>query len=194
MATHATNNVPGHSVSVRAQLERTAAIGAVAGVGAALVMAMYAMIAAATYQNSGFFTPLYHIASSLTSPDAMMASMERAMSGSYFYFTPGPAVVGVVIHMMVGAAYGAILALIARLTRLHGAWLIAAGAAYGLIVFAVSTWMGLPLAAAIFSGGDPISNMASMVGYPTFIVEHVLFGLAAATILLPVASRDWNRS
>ena len=37
----------------------TAAVwGALAGVGASVVMAMYAMIAAWTYQHSGFFTPL----------------------------------------------------------------------------------------------------------------------------------------
>jgi hypothetical protein len=31
--------------------------GALLGAGAAIVMAMYAMIAAATYQGTGFFTP-----------------------------------------------------------------------------------------------------------------------------------------
>ncbi|WP_232320389.1 hypothetical protein [Rhodococcus sp. WMMA185] len=194
MATYAAKNASEHSVSVLARSTRTAAIGAVAGIGASLAMAMYAMIAAATYQNSGFFTPLYHIASTLIAPDAMMTSMERAMSGSNFYFTLGPAIVGAVIHMTVGAAYGVILALIARAAKLHGAGLIAAGAVYGLIVFAVSTWIGLPLAAAIFSAGDPISNMASMVGYPTFITEHVLFGLVVAAILLPAARRNWGRS
>jgi hypothetical protein len=32
------------------------------------MMAMYAMIAAATNQCTGFFTPLYHIAATLISP------------------------------------------------------------------------------------------------------------------------------
>ena len=37
----------------------------------------------------------------------------------------------------------------------------------------------------IFSSGDPIAHMAAMVGYGTFLVEHVMFGLAAALVLVP---------
>jgi hypothetical protein len=37
--------------------------GAVAGVVGSLVMATYAMVASWSYQQHGFFTPLYHIAS-----------------------------------------------------------------------------------------------------------------------------------
>lgn len=58
--THARTTPPTTS---RTSLTRTASIGAVAGVVASLMMAAYAMIAAATYQGSGFFTRLYHIAS-----------------------------------------------------------------------------------------------------------------------------------
>jgi hypothetical protein len=58
---------------------------------------------------------------------------------------------------------------------------------YGAIVFAVSAWIGLPLAATIFSSGDQITNMASMVGYGTFLVEYIMFGVAAAVVLLQFA-------
>jgi hypothetical protein len=54
--------------------------GAGGGVIASLVMAMFAMIAGATYLNSGFFTPLYHIASTFIAPDAMMQSMQVSCS------------------------------------------------------------------------------------------------------------------
>jgi hypothetical protein len=67
--------------------------GAIAGLIASVLMAMFAMIAAATYQDIGFFTPMYHIASTFISGDAMKTSMDRAMQGSDFYFTLGPAVV-----------------------------------------------------------------------------------------------------
>jgi hypothetical protein len=166
---------------------RTLTAGVAAGVIGSLVMAMYAMIAAATYQHSGFFTPLYHIASVFIDPSTMMASMQQAMAGSNFYFAFGPAVVGAIVHMMVGAMYGVGLAVIARTAKLQGFSLISAGMIYGVIVFAVSAWIGLPLAAAILSSGDQITNMASMVGYGTFLVEHVMFGVAAALVLLPSA-------
>jgi len=167
--------------------------GAVAGVGASLVMAMYAMIAALTYQGTGFFTPLYHIAAVFVPGDAMMRSMEASMAGTSFTFILGPAVLGAVIHMMVGAGYGAAFGVIAQLLRLRGWVLAGAGMVWGLVVFAVSAWIGLPLAASVFGGGEPIRNMASMVGYPTFVLEHLLYGgtlgLLLAGALGPRASR-----
>lgn len=49
--------------SDRKQLIRSARTGVIVGVIGSLMMAGYAMIASATYQHKGFFTPLYHIAS-----------------------------------------------------------------------------------------------------------------------------------
>ena len=72
----------------------------------AMVGAM-AMIAAATYQGTGFFTPLYHIASVYIEPKTTMTSMQHGMADSTFYIVFGPAVLGAVIHMMVG--YGTFL-------------------------------------------------------------------------------------
>ncbi|HKI29626.1 MAG TPA: hypothetical protein VKB32_09410 [Actinomycetota bacterium] len=88
------------------------------GVVAALVMAMFAMVAAATYQGTGFFTPLYHIASSLIDPATMMRSMEAAASGDAFTFSAGPAAVGVMLHLLTGAFWGAIFGLIVSTGRL----------------------------------------------------------------------------
>ncbi|MDZ4268708.1 MAG: hypothetical protein U1D00_23980, partial [Mycobacterium sp.] len=62
---------------IKAGFGRTLIVGAVAGVIGSLAMAMFAMIAAATYQHTGFFTPLYHIGSLLLDPSTMMASMEQ---------------------------------------------------------------------------------------------------------------------
>ncbi|MCW4355868.1 hypothetical protein ONR57_21420 [Hoyosella sp. YIM 151337] len=183
-------NAPGHAVQT-ANWTRWGVAGAVAGIVASLVMAMYAMIAAATYQGVGFFTPLYHIASSVISGEAMMESMEAGMAGDNFVFIAGPAIVGALVHMMIGAGYGIVFAAFAKLVKLQGAAILAAaGAVYGFLVFVVSSWVLLPLTASILGGGDPIRDMPTMVGYPTFIAEHILFGLVIGLLLIPVARKS----
>lgn len=169
---------------VRGQALRAAAVGAGAGVVGSLLMATYAMVASLTYQHHGFFTPIYHIASVFLAPKALMSSMQQAMNGHDFFFSLGPALLGAVIHMMIGLMYGAVFGAAVGLLRLPRALLLPAGAAFGVLVFVVSSWVGLPLAAAIFSSGDQIAHMASRVGYPTFLLEHVLFGAGTALALL----------
>ncbi len=173
----------------RNSLIRAASRGAVAGVIASLMMAAFAMIAAATYQGSGFFTPLYHIASVFISPTDMMTSMESAMGGSNFEFFAGPALLGALIHMMIGAMYGAGFGVLASLAKIRGMALVAAGVVWGGLVFVISAFAGLPLAAAIFNSGDQITNMAELVGYGTFLVEHLIYGLFLGLILFMGAKR-----
>ncbi len=161
---------------------RTIAFGAGAGVVASLVMAMFAMIAAWA-KGTGFFTPLYHIASIAGSGDAMMTSMQAATTGSNFRFVLGTAVLGALIHMMTGAMYGALFGLIVSRLNVSFPVLAVAGIAYGALVFALSAFLALPLAAAIFGAGDPIKNMAAMAGWGTFLVEHLLYGLTLGVLL-----------
>lgn len=168
---------------------RSALLGAAFGVIASMVMAVYAMMAALTYQGVGFFTPLYHIASLLVSPETLQTSMQQAMGGSSFYFSAGPALLGAAIHMMVGAMYGLMFGLVVGRLRWRGATVVIAGAVYGVMVFAISSWIALPLAGSIFSSGDQIKNMAQMVGYGTFVVEHILFGLSLG-VLFAVRGRS----
>ena len=94
------------STSRTKPLVRLAILGAGTGAAASLAMAMYAMVAAWD-KDIGFFTPLYHIASLFISQDAMMASMNGAITGSAFHFEFGPAALGAMVHMMTGAMYGA---------------------------------------------------------------------------------------
>jgi hypothetical protein len=174
----------------RTSLVRAAWMGAVAGVVASLMMAAYAMIAAATYQGSGFFTPLYHIASVFLSPADMMTSMKSAtMGGSNFQFFAGPALLGVLIHMMVGAMYGVGFSVLASLLKLRGMALVVGAVVWGGLVFVISSFVGLPLAAAIFNSGDQITNMAQLVGYGTFLVEHLIFGVCLGLVLFMRAKR-----
>ncbi len=172
----------------RTALPRTASMGAVAGVVASLIMAAYAMIAAATYQGSGFFTPLYHIASVFISPADMMSSMKSAtMGGSTFEFFAGAALLGALIHMMVGAMYGVGFGVLASLTRIRGMALVAGAIVWGGLAFVISSFVALPLAALIYNSGDQITNMAQLVGYGTILVEHLIFGLFLGLILLMAA-------
>ena len=167
----------GHS-----SLGRAVLIGAVAGVIASLVMAMYAMMAAYT-KDTGFFTPLYHIASLVTNDSHMMKSMKAdRMNGDAFTFLFGPALLGAMIHMMTGAVYGAVFGVIASRLRLGLAALAGVGMVYGFLVFVMSAYIGLPLAASIFNSGDPIKNMAEMAGWGTFIIEHLMFGVALGAL------------
>ena len=63
---------------------------------------------------------------------------------------------------------------------------VAGGVAGGGRVFVIRSHLALPLAAALVSSGDQISQMTSNVGHGTFLTEHVLFGLALGVL---VASR-----
>jgi hypothetical protein len=150
--------------------------GALLGAGAAIVMAMYAMIAAATYQGTGFFTPLYHIASAVLDPSAMMRSMQAAGGGDTFVFSAGPAVVGVSLHLLTGAFWGAVFGLIVSTGRLRGVTGLIAGIVYGLAVLVVMAFVGLPVIAAVFGGGEPISDMPRLAGWGTFTIEHAIYG------------------
>ncbi len=169
---------------------------ALAGVIASVAMGMVAMLAAATYQDTGFFTPLYHIASLVVAPDSMMDSMMAAAAGTTFTFTAGPALVGLMIHMMVGAMFGAVFGLIlTRLPDLTTTTRIGAGMAFGVAAFAASAFVLLPIMSVVANDSDAIKNMASMVGYPTFLLEHVVFGMVlgalsvVATALQPTTTR-----
>ncbi len=104
-------------------LGRAILIGTVAGVIASLVMATYAMMAA-YFKDTGFFTPLYHIASLVTNDGNMMKSMKAdQMNGDAFTFLFGPAILGAMIHMMTGAMHGAVFGVIASRLRMGlAAW------------------------------------------------------------------------
>ena len=117
----------------------------------------------------------------------MMTSVRQAMAGNGFWFTPAAALVGLAVHMMVGAAFGMMFAAIARV--LPRSWWLAAGAVFGLAVFAGSAFVDLPAAASITGSGDVVANMARIVGYPTFAIDHVMFGVALALSLLAVTPR-----
>ncbi len=158
-------------------------VGVVGGLIGSVAMAMYAMIISASVKHTGFFTPLYHIASAFISPKAMMTSMGKAMHGSNSYFDLGPAIVGLIVHMMTGAIAGGIFgALIARLGSTRAVTVVG-GMMFGLVVFVVDSFVGLPIASHLFGGGQPILHMAKIVGWGHFTVEHLIFGMMLGIVV-----------
>jgi hypothetical protein len=151
-------------------------VGALLGVVAAVVMGMFAMIASATYHDTGFFTPLHHIASAVIEPTAMMRSMEAGMAGDTFAISVGPALLGLALHLATGAFWGAIFGLLVFTGWLRGVTGLVGGIVYGLAVMLVMAFLALPVIAAVFGGGEPVSDMPRLAGWGTFTVEHAIYG------------------
>jgi len=139
--------------------------GAIAGMLGGAMMAMFTMLATATYLSMGFFTPLYVIASPLTGPQSMMT----AMHGGAFYFALGPAILGLVVHMMWSALWGIIFGLIAAGLHLRGAAAVIGGMVYGVLVMLVMNFVLLPIVGA--------PNLLTLLGGTTFTIGHLLFGM-----------------
>lgn len=152
--------------------------GIVGGLIGGVVMAMFAMIAGATYLGTGFFTPMYHIAAFLIGPEEMKSSME----GGTFYFSAGPAALGMMIHMVTAIGWGILFALLISRMRTGGASLILLGAIYGLAVMAFMSFIALP----IIGQGD----MPTMVGWPTFSIEHAMYGATVGACLALARGRS----
>ena len=139
-------------------------IGAITGMIGGAVMAMYTMIATATYLGMGFFTPLYAIASPLVGQQVLMTSMHQG----HFYFALGPALLGLIIHMMWSALYGMIFGLIAYGIHLKGATAVISGLVYGVVVMLFMSFIMVPIIGA--------PNLLHMLGWPSFTFAHLLFG------------------
>ncbi|HUW78689.1 MAG TPA: hypothetical protein VMV52_08085 [Candidatus Nanopelagicaceae bacterium] len=158
-------------------------VGVVGGIAGSLAMAMYAMVVSGSVKHTGFFTPLYHIASALISPNAMMTSMTDAMHGNSAYFVLAPALVGAMIHMMTGAMAGAVFGVVMSKVAATRSLTLVYGAGFGLVVLIMNAFIGLPIIAHLFGGGQPISQMAKVVGWGHFSVEHLLFGLGLGFVV-----------
>ncbi len=140
-------------------------VGAIVGMLGGAMMAMFTMLATATYLHMGFFTPLYVIASPLSGPQSMMT----AMHGGAFYFALGPAVLGLVVHMMWSALWGIIFGLIAAGLHLRGVAAVIGGMVYGVLIMLVMNFVVLPIVGA--------PNLLTLLGGTTFTIGHLLFGM-----------------
>lgn len=164
-----------------AGVERAIETGMMAGMAAAVPMGLFAMIASATWQRAGFYTPMYRIASILD-PLPLEASLEEAAAGSpSFYFYPQPMFAGAAVHLAIGGFFGVLFVALVRALRVRGPASLAAGVLYGLAVAALTGLALLPLAAEQLGGGRQIAEAASIVGWPTFAAWHLVYGLGLGT-------------
>jgi hypothetical protein len=85
-------------------------------------------------------------------------------------------VLGLALHLLTGAFWGAIFGLIVSTGWLHGVAGLVGGVVYGLLVLLVMAFVALPVIASVFGGGDPISDMPKLAGWGTFTIEHVIYG------------------
>src|SRR5205809_6392161 len=83
--------------------------GALAGVIGGVLMALFTMLATATYLQVGFFTPLYAIAAPLIGRQTLLTSLTDGV----FYFAPGAALLGLLVHLLSSAFWAMIFGLIA---------------------------------------------------------------------------------
>lgn len=161
-------------------IDRILVPGILAGMVAAVPMGIFSMIAAATYQHRGFFTPMYHI-TSLLGDDTAARSLQEAASGDVFFFVPEPTIFGVAMHLVVGGFFGAIFAVVARAVVARAlpsrATIIAVGIAYALLVMLLMSLVLVPAADAVLSGEERVSSFASVAGWGTFTIQHVIYGL-----------------
>jgi hypothetical protein len=161
----------------RDTLERVMERGIFAGLVSSAAMGLFAMAASATYQGRGFFTPMYH-AAIIIDEDTMGASIAKAAAGEPFYFFRETFIFGLIAYVILGGMLGAAFAAGARAVRLKGTTAILAGLGYGLAIMLVMSFLVLPPAADLFGAGEPLSRMGAEVGWPTFIAQFAVFGLA----------------
>ena len=154
--------------------------GIFAGFGASTVMGVFAMLASATYGGRGLFTPAYHVAF-IIDPDTMGLSLQKAQAGERFFFSQESFVFGMAAHVMVGAFFGALFAVLAMKLHLRDRRALVGGLIYGLAVMVFMSALVLPVAGQMSGGGQVISRMGGEIGWPTWVVLHAIFGLALGT-------------
>jgi hypothetical protein len=149
-------------------IDRALVPGVLAGIVAAVVMGLFAMIAAATWRHLPSSAPLREI--------AVLASPEPP-AGGQLDAAKEPLVLAGAVHLAVAAFFGAVFGLAARAARPRGGAAVAAGAVYGLAVMALMGVVVLPAVGRLSGAGAPISDLAGRVGWATFAAAHLLFGL-----------------
>jgi hypothetical protein len=158
-----------------------------AGMAAAGAMALFAMVACAV-RGLGLYTPLY-LVTAVVEPGPLETARQEAAAGWRFFLELGPGLAGLAVHLGIGAGYGAVFVLLARALRLRGPAALLAGTGYGLAVMALMALVVLPWAAGWTAGGQVIADAPDLLGWPVFVVEHLLYGLVLG-IWTAVAGRD----
>jgi hypothetical protein len=151
-------------------IDRAVVPGVLAGLVAAAVMGLFAMIAAAGWRHLPFTMPLREVAA-LANPALAASGGPRIEVGRDLLVFAGA------IHLAVGGFFGALFGLLARAGRLRDRAAVGGGLLYGLGVMAMMTVVVLPAVARLSGAGEPISDLPARTGWATFTAAHLLFGL-----------------
>jgi hypothetical protein len=141
---------------------------------AAVAMGLFGMVVAGL-QNRGFFRPLHEIAF-VVAGDEAVRSLEADLARDPFVVRPEMVIFGAVIHLAVGAFFGALFVLVARRLSSRREVLIA-GPIYGLVVMVFMAFIVLPLIALLLDAGSQVTGIPGRTGWLTFAIDHVVYGL-----------------
>ena len=148
--------VPSAGVEVQGGAKEIVTGGVVAGIIGGMLMAMIMMMATAA-GGMGFLAPLRLIAATFYGKNAMTGD--------------GPLIVGLVIHMMLSMVFGVVIAWIAGRRLPEGpALMVMVGVAFGVAIWAVMTFGGLPMLNHL------MRERVAMMPVAWFIA-HVAFGM-----------------
>jgi hypothetical protein len=159
---------------------------------AGIAMAGLLMLVA-TLLRKGFFTPLYLIAAPFTGADEVTASLAAAEAGDPLHYAPGTVTLGGLVHLTCSLLVGAVFPSLVTRFRVAGPGVVAAGVLYALAVMLVMSFAVLPLAAEVLAGGTVVADMAARLGWASWIVAHVVFGLVLGTLSVPRSGRVADR-
>jgi len=145
-------------------------------------MALFMMVASASWAHAGVFTPFYRIAAILD-PAAFEISRQEAATGSPFWLEPQTALPGACVHLALAGLFGMLFVLLVHggLDRRPGGLLLA-GVACGLLVAVVMVPV-LRLAARVLGGGALIADLPAHLGWPTYLAMHLVYGLSLAAVV-----------
>lgn len=134
--------------------------GIVAGLVGGVLMAVFAMIAGATYLDQDAWYIPRLIGSTFFDPQT---PLERPMIALW----------GVVLHLIISAAFGVIFATMVRPTT-PGAMAMLVGIAFALGIYVLMTFLVVPLVNTVMA-----ARVSTMMG--TLLVMHILYGSGLAT-------------
>src|SRR5436309_8455184 len=137
--------------------------GVLIGLLGGILMALFSMLATVTYLQMGFFTPLYAIAAPLIGQSTLMTSLRQGG----FYLALGPALLGLVIHLLWAGFWGLIFGLLARRLHLTGGLAIISGLVYGVLIMLVMIFIVVPIVGA--------PNLLQLLGSFSFTIANALF-------------------
>jgi hypothetical protein len=131
--------------------------GALLGVAAGVVFALFEMLAAWA-MGDGFWMPLRMIGAIVLGKEALEPS----------YSLTGAALTGAVLHMALSALYGTVFAAlvaVVRGLRSSGAVLVAAASLYGLTLWLVNFYAIAPLAFEWFQDANAVVQFVAHVAF-----------------------------